>query len=105
MIGGAISGYCAIGSRKNATAPKITKTTEITEAKMGRSMKKCEMRIGDPSVRLRERRGCLCLRRLLLLGCHLGTGSCSHQTVDDNSIVRIEAVLDDPEVIDKLSGG
>jgi hypothetical protein len=46
MIGGAISGYCATGSRANDTAPKITKTIETTAAKIGRSMKKCEMRIG-----------------------------------------------------------
>src|SRR5215470_10992645 len=45
MIGGAISGYCAIGSRTNATAPRITNTIETTEAKIGRSMKKCERRI------------------------------------------------------------
>jgi hypothetical protein len=46
MIGGAISGYCAIGRRTKATAPRITKTIEITEAKIGRSMKKCDKRIG-----------------------------------------------------------
>ncbi len=45
MIGGAISGYCAIGSRAKATAPRITKTIETTEAKIGRSMKKCERRM------------------------------------------------------------
>ena len=46
MVGGAISGYCATGSRKNATPPRITNTIETTEAKIGRSIKKCEMRIG-----------------------------------------------------------
>src|SRR5215475_12526814 len=45
MIGGAISGYCATGRRENATAPRITNTTETTEAKIGRSIKKCEMRM------------------------------------------------------------
>src|SRR5215468_2643962 len=45
MIGGAISGYCAIGRRTKATAPRITKTIETTEAKIGRSMKKCDKRI------------------------------------------------------------
>src|SRR5271163_4874500 len=49
--GGAISGYCAIGSRANDTAPRITKTIEITAAKIGRSMKKCERRI-PASIRL-----------------------------------------------------
>ena len=33
MIGGAISGYCAIGSRKNETAPRITNTIETTDGK------------------------------------------------------------------------
>src|SRR5215510_5967130 len=45
MIGGAISGYCAIGRRKNATPTRITNTIETTDAKIGRSMKKCERRI------------------------------------------------------------
>ena len=45
MIGGAISGYCATGRRENATTPRITNTIETTAAKIGRSMKKCEMRI------------------------------------------------------------
>src|SRR6516225_11835821 len=48
MIGGAISGYWATGRRKNDTAPTITNTMEITAAKIGRSMKKCEMRIARP---------------------------------------------------------
>jgi hypothetical protein len=30
----------------NDTAPTITKTIDTTAAKIGRSMKKCEMRIG-----------------------------------------------------------
>ena len=46
MVGGAISGYCAIGSRRKPTPPRITNTIETTEAKIGRSMKKCEIRIG-----------------------------------------------------------
>ncbi len=46
MTGGAISGYCATGSRTKAMPPRITNTIETTEAKIGRSMKKCEIRIG-----------------------------------------------------------
>ena len=45
IVGGAIYGYCAIGNRKNATPPRITKTIETTDAKIGRSMKKCEIRM------------------------------------------------------------
>src|SRR5581483_4105453 len=46
MVGGAISGYCATGRRQNATPPTITKIIETTEAKIGRSMKKCDIRMG-----------------------------------------------------------
>ena len=46
MMGGAISGYWATGNRVNDTPPMITNTIETTAAKIGRSMKKCEIRIG-----------------------------------------------------------
>ena len=52
MIGGAISGYCATGSRENDTPPRMTNTIETTAAKIGRSMKKCEMRIFWPQPAL-----------------------------------------------------
>src|SRR4029450_7134345 len=45
MVGGAISGYCATGNPKHAPPPRIPNTTETTEAKIGRSMKKCEIRM------------------------------------------------------------
>src|SRR5262245_47312504 len=44
--GEAISGYWATGRRCNETAPMITNTIEITAAKIGRSMKKRERRMG-----------------------------------------------------------
>src|SRR5437667_6185777 len=43
MIGGTISGYCAIGRRMNDTPPRMMNTIESTEAKIGRSMKKWEI--------------------------------------------------------------
>src|SRR6185436_14765633 len=43
MIGGAISGYCATGNRQYATPPRITKMMDTTAAKIGRSMKKCDI--------------------------------------------------------------
>src|SRR3977135_3426955 len=52
MTGGAISGYWAISRRKNDTAPRITKTIETTAAKIGRSMKKCDIRIGLSAAQL-----------------------------------------------------
>src|SRR5258708_6765313 len=48
MIGGAISGYWATGRRENETAPTIKNRRDITAAKIGRSMKKREMRIALP---------------------------------------------------------
>ena len=49
--GGAISGYWAIGRRRTATTPRMMNTTEMTLAKIGRSMKKCEIRIaGCPQL-------------------------------------------------------
>src|SRR5215467_2035529 len=47
IVGGAISGYWATGSRENDTPPTITKTIETTAAKIGLSMKKWEIRIGQ----------------------------------------------------------
>src|SRR4051812_10060648 len=40
--GGAISGYCATGSERIAARPASTRNSEITAAKIGRSMKKRE---------------------------------------------------------------
>ena len=48
MIGGAISGYCAIGRRMNETPPRMMKMIDSTEAKIGRSMKKREIFIARP---------------------------------------------------------
>src|SRR4026209_1501046 len=41
MVGGAISGYCAMGSVESAMTPTNVMTMLITPAKIGRSMKKC----------------------------------------------------------------
>src|SRR6266851_2417218 len=41
MVGGAISGYWAIGSVASAMKPTRVMTMLITPAKIGRSMKKC----------------------------------------------------------------
>ena len=66
MTGGAISGYCATGRRVNATAPRITNTIETTAAKIGRSMKKCEIRMRGRLLRLGLRAGRRGRRALLL---------------------------------------
>src|SRR5437773_12362716 len=61
--GGAISGYCAIGRLRIADRPASTRNTEITAAKIGRSMKKREYIVGvlaltsaQPALRLLTRR-------------------------------------------------
>src|SRR5277367_5742150 len=115
ISGGAISGYWAIGSRENDTAPRITKTIEITAAKIGRSMKKCERRMPD-SIRLRlrgafvgfladvlrgGRRG---RRRALLLRRDLHAGARAHQAVDDHPVRSRQAFVDDTQAVLKLGG-
>ena len=108
MVGGAISGYCATGKRKNATPPRITKTIETTEAKIGRSMKKCEMRMGcSPPLLGRRRRAGRCRRgrlRALLLRRHLLARARPHQAVDDDAIVGPDALLDDAQVVATSAG-
>src|SRR3954468_18344277 len=42
-VGGATSGYCAIGSCVSETTPTIRMTIDSTAAKIGRSMKKREI--------------------------------------------------------------
>src|SRR5437762_6782501 len=48
--GGAISGYWAIGRLRIADKPASTRNTEITAAKIGRSIKKRENMSGYPRV-------------------------------------------------------
>src|SRR5216684_860249 len=82
MTGGAISGYWATGRRKNDTAPTITNTTDITAAKIGRSMKKCEMRIALPHSVLGWAR--------------------AHQAVDDDAVIFLQAALYHAQVVERL---
>src|SRR5262249_52273970 len=112
MIGGAISGYWAIGRRENDTPPTITKMIEMTAAKMGRSMKKCEMRICCPDSEISQ---IPCRRRSVALGLgarlwhalpvlrrHLLARVNPHQPVHHHAIVGRDAVLDHAHVVDHL---
>src|SRR5207248_284636 len=101
IIGGTISGYCAIGRRMNETPPRMMNTIDSTEAKIGRSMKKREILIAG-SIRLRLRPG-RPRRRSLLLRRHFGTWPRPHQAVDDDAVVRRDPVLDDAQVADELA--
>src|SRR5215813_3554477 len=105
MIGGAISGYCAIGSRTNATTPRITKTIETTEAKIGRSMKKCEIFMASSRrlVALSLGRFGGLRSRILFDRRHRLTGSDPHQPVDDDAVVGLEPFPDDAQAVDHLA--
>src|SRR5205823_4099607 len=68
MVGGAMSGYCAMGSVESAITPTSVMTMLITPAKIGRSMKKCGKFMATavaspPSFpRIRLRGAFLCVR-------------------------------------------
>src|SRR5262249_43456503 len=100
--GGAISGYWATGNRPTATTPRMTKTIETTAAKIGRSMKKWERRIGGPfrsvgadrRARGLRRGGVRSLRRDFDAWAH------AHEPVDDDVVVRRETLRNDPQAVD-----
>src|ERR1044071_1449838 len=92
--GGAISGYCAIGSRGTAISPTITMTTARTAAKIGRSMKKCERRM---SVDFRL---CGDGRRGLRMRRDLGARPRADQSVDDDVVVRRDP-RDNAQAVDR----
>src|SRR5688572_25765547 len=90
--GGAISGNWATGRRQSETSPRMMNTIETTPAKIGRSMKKCEMRMGL-AVRSVGARG------VALHHCGGGGQLRSdlearprpHQAVDDHVVVGLQA--------------
>ncbi len=51
-VGGAISGYCAIGRTCEATRPASVMMIAMTPAKIGRSMKNLDSISGLPGVRV-----------------------------------------------------
>src|SRR5260370_3530565 len=98
--GGAMSGYCATGSRPTDTTPTMTKTIETTAAKIGRSMKKWERRMRDSrsigadlSAGGRRGRGARLLRR------NPCAGASAHQAVDDDVVVGCQTLRDDAQAI------
>src|SRR5579863_6894364 len=88
-VGGAIGGYCAIGSVESATAPASVTRIEMTAAKTGRSMKNREIK-GGYFCRERgpEMTACLCgvprclTRDQALLGHALSRSPASSRTCD-----------------------
>src|SRR5579862_5933927 len=90
MAGGAMLGYCAIGSVVMASAPASMTTIANTQAKIGRSMKKLTM-----AGLLLSRRDCppragLARLRPILLGHHLGTRLGLLDSLDDDSIAGLQ---------------
>src|SRR5438034_2035606 len=106
MVGGAISGYWAIGSVESAITPTSVMTMLMTPAKIGRSIKKCGKftaltpRLGSPSfwfcgcrgARLRFRSGRCFLRHRYNFHSRLQ----QLETRGNNFLSVFEPVLYDP---------
>src|SRR5437773_12213498 len=103
MVGGAISGYWAIGSVESAITPMSVMTMLMTPAKIGRSIKKCGKftaftpRLGSPSfwvcgwsgARLRLRSGRCFLRHR----CNFHSRLQQLETRGDNFLSLFQPVL------------
>src|SRR5580704_14790959 len=99
--GGAISGYWATGSRPTDTTPRMTKTTETTAAKIGRSMKKWERRMrGSRSIGVDLRAGGRCRRGARWLRRNLCARPRAHEAVDDDVVVGRQALGDHTQAVD-----
>src|SRR5262249_2375230 len=97
IIGGTMSGYCAIGRPRMATRPSITMMIDSTMATMGRLTKKRAM-IGLLVRGLRRGRR----RRLRAYGHAVGDGL---QAFGDDLIARLQPFLDHPQRVDTRSDG
>src|SRR6185503_12682541 len=93
-VGGAISGYSDTGRRNCAMPPTIRMISDSTEAKIGRSMKKWEKRIGTGSgERLRLRAGGDLARLRRDLGG--GTDHRVGEAVEHHPVLGLEALAHD----------
>src|SRR5581483_2375653 len=102
-VGGAISGYSEMGRRNCAMPPMIRMISDRTEAKIGRSMKKWEKRIGKGLGRI-----LLCAGRYLArLRLHLG-GRPHHrigEPVEHDAIVGFQALAHDAQALVERAEG
>src|SRR5712691_10998608 len=113
MVGGAISGYCAIGSVESAMTPTSVMTMLITPAKIGRSMKKCgkfmptAVAVPPSFFVLRLRGTFLCVRaasgRLLGNWLHFHSRLQQLQTRRDNFVSIFQSAFYDPFSSDKAA--
>src|SRR4051794_36869494 len=95
-VGGAISGYCAMGNTCDAIRPAIVMMIEMTPAKIGRLMKNSE---NDIQPLLRRCCGRCCRGNGGRFG-HLRTRTHLEQVVRDHAIACLEAREDRPVAAD-----
>src|SRR6266404_9467020 len=113
MVGGAISGYCAMGSVESAMTPTSVITMLITPAKIGRSMKKCGKFMSTavapaPSLFvLRFSDAFLCLRsagrRLFRYRRDFHSGLQQLQTGRDNFLAVLQSAFHNPFSFEKTT--
>src|SRR6476619_6277884 len=106
-LGGATSGYCAIGSARMDATPARMITIEITHAKTGRLAKNLASmslpRSGGTRARTRRARGqsgrARCRRRGALL-CPVNRHARPDlvRALDDHLVAVLQAVLDEPPI-------
>src|SRR6201987_4189692 len=114
MVGGAISGYCAIGSVESAMTPTSVMTMLITPAKIGRSMKKCGkfMPTAGPAAPsflvLRFSDAFLCVRfagrSLFRYRRDFHSGLQKLQTCRDNFLAVLQSAFHDPFSFKQTTG-
>src|SRR4029077_10034166 len=113
MVGGAISGYCAMGSVESAMTPTSVMTMLMTPAKIGRSMKKCGkfMSAVAPAASffvLRFSDGFFCLRsrggRLFRYRRDFHSGLQKLQTGRDNFFAVLQSAFHNPFSFEKATG-
>src|SRR5713101_44229 len=100
--GGTICGYCAIGRPNAATAPASVMMSEMTVEKMGRSMKKSNMRIAPVLKRLllQDELVDKIVRHAVLPRRERGFDGRARfyflHAFDDDGIARLQALVDQP---------
>src|SRR6188508_861428 len=93
-VGGAMSGYCAIGRIELATSPAITMMIAMTPASTGRSMRNFE------NMSACRCRSCGRTRFRWRLRDDRDTRLQLHEIVDDHSVADVHSAVDDPVCTD-----
>src|SRR6185437_16628310 len=101
ICGGAMSGYWATGRKAIDSAPASMITMAMTQAKIGRSMKKRDMAL-RPAAALTRGSGGTRGRRAGGNRAHLGPGLDALQALDDHPVAGLEALGHQPVGTDGL---